>query len=383
VASLNAKTPWWRAIRVDRRITAVSKLVLDGGKSIAELAGEAHVAIARPPWRLFVQSKADRCVAPLPYRIVARSFAGLSTLAAALPSERPSDVESPGWRKFASALNGVLGDSLAALGNDLAIPMTLLGRDGRVRDAPSPAGLVVFVHGLCGSELHWHGPAHVAFVDAIEAAGWDVAWLRYNTGLPIHENGRALANRLAATTGPLVLIGHSMGGLVIRSACRSAATQQLEWLSRLTHAAYLGTPHHGAPLERLGDTFNHLLGISSYSAPFMRLGNVRSRGIRDLGDGVIAAEACETGEPLPPHVHHLLVAGCKHSRDGERSTGDGLVPVASALGEHARPARCLAGPHVLRVCIDAIDHIALLTDPRIYQQLAQWLAIELAPTSPG
>jgi hypothetical protein len=373
----------------------LSHLALHTGRAITELAAELHAVIARR-WRIFDEPDATR--APLPYHIVAESFSALAQLASAEPRDDDSGTTSDAWRRFVSALNGVLGDKLAAWDSPLAIAMSVRGADGAALElaalrAASRRGVVLFVHGLCASDGQWHSAGHRALVGRLEASGFGVGWLRYNSGRAIPDNGRDFAALLDAAFGrevteqELVLIGHSMGGLLIRSACHVAGPQGQPWLRRLSHAAYLGSPHHGVPLERAGNIANAVLGLTPYSAPFMRVGNVRSRGIKDLRFGCVAPEesaaatdACFSDRrrsivPLPEHVRHLLVAGSLDSPAGASWIGDGLVPMPSALAEHCDSALTATAAQVQRAHVSPIGHIALMHDARTCALLATWLGV--------
>jgi hypothetical protein len=367
----------------------LSQLVFRGGAEIAALAAEVHAAIAGGAPPLAADVRPDASQAPYPYRIVRDSFTLLAILASALPQGAEHSAPPDLWRRFVGALNGVVGDRLAAWNNTLAIRTGVRGVDGTpLAPARLPdqvrRGAVVFVHGLCASDVQWHTPAHDALVSDLEQAGYSVGWLRYNSGRAIWQSGRELAELLEAdfgSAGDLVLIGHSMGGLVVRSACHSAAAGGHGWLGRLTHAAYLGSPHRGAPLERVGSLANSLLAWSPYSAPFMRLGNVRSRGIKDLGFACLTQdESSETFGaarrsivPLPEQVRHLFVAGSLQGPPGGRWLGDGLVSVASALGFDGDNALSLTAPHLERVHIYPLGHIALMNDERTCETLRTWV----------
>ncbi|HNC04555.1 MAG TPA: alpha/beta fold hydrolase, partial [Agitococcus sp.] len=293
-----------------------------------------------------------------------------------------TEFNSPLAVRSQAALNGVSGDKLEFWDSPLAISLSLRGEHGDFLDLDSwandPAkGHVIFVHGLCESDIDWQrGEHHQQFYHELAQSGYKVAWLRYNTGRAIHHNGEEFAellqNHFANKGKSVMLIGHSMGGLVIRSAMDWAEKQQHTWLSRISHAAYLGTPHLGAPLERLGNKANNLLNITPYTRPFMRLGNIRSRGIKDLRYARITED--NIVPHLPEHIEHLLVASTWKSEYDYDVVGDGLVPMSSALAQDDQ-GDVLFAPKVTRVTLNDMSHIAMLSDERIYQQLRQWLKL--------
>jgi hypothetical protein len=151
---------------------------------------------------------------------------------------------------------------------------------------------------------------------------------------------------------------------------------------------FLGTPHHGAPLERGGQRIDALFGVSPYIAPFARVGKVRSAGITDLRFGNVLDEDWSGRDrhdqrhddrrpvPLPADVACYAIAACASERaKGVRARvlGDGLVPVASALGEHEDPARHLAFPASRRKVFAATTHWDLLSRRDVYEQVQAWL----------
>jgi hypothetical protein len=152
---------------------------------------------------------------------------------------------------------------------------------------------------------------------------------------------------------------------------------------------FLGTPHHGAPLERAGHGVDRLLGATPYAAPFARLGKVRSAGITDLRHGSLL-EADWTGRdrfargtdlrqpvPLPTHVRCYTAAALLGEHAGTlkaRLLGDGLVPLDSALGRHADPARVLAFAEHRQWVGQGLGHLDLLSSPAVYARLRDWLA---------
>jgi hypothetical protein len=185
-----------------------------------------------------------------------------------------------------------------------------------------------------------------------------------------------------------------MGGLLARSAVHYGMQAQHRWTSRLTDMVFLGTPHHGAPLERAGNWVDIVLGATPYAAPFARLGKVRSAGITDLRHGYLLDEDWvgrdrfarrsdrQQPVPLPTGVRCCTVAASIGQRDGDlkdRLLGDGLVPLDSALGRHPDPSRCLDFAQERQWVGYGINHLDLLGHPQVYAQLLRWLT----PGNPG
>ena len=314
---------------------------------------------------------------------------GLDTGLAPFIAKLPETVSNARRDKLLAAINGVYGDHLAETGNPLAAAMgfryqgkaldpeqaqTLTGVSGK---------LLLWVHGLCLGDGHWTR-AGVNRGEALAAElGYTPFYLRYNTGLPIPANGRELTAMLEhllqnwpLPVAEVVIAGHSMGGLVARSACHYGRLASHDWLRRLRKLVFIGTPHHGAPLERGGNWLEYALGLSPYTAPFTRLAKTRSAGITDLRHGSIADEAQEF-VPLPADVECYAMAATlakKPSRIHERLIGDGLVPVDSALGRSRDPALSL------KICEDRqwlgyeTGHLGLLGHPGVYARLRDWLA---------
>ncbi len=154
----------------------------------------------------------------------------------------------------------------------------------------------------------------------------------------------------------LAIIGHSMGGLVARSACHYGEAAGHRWIEPLRSVVFLGTPHHGAPLERRGSWLNAMIDASPYLAPFNRLGKRRSAGITDLRYSNLVDEDWEGRDrfapgpderchvPPPAGVRIFAAAaavGSGADSAAARLLGDGLVPLDSALGQHPSPDRCL------------------------------------------
>jgi pimeloyl-ACP methyl ester carboxylesterase len=183
------------------------------------------------------------------------------------------------------------------------------------------------------------------------------------------------------------LVTHSMGGLVARSACHYGTLAAHAWPQRLGSLVFLGTPHHGAPMERGGNWIDTLLEISPYTAPFARLGKIRSAGITDLRYGNLADEDWHGRDrfargdrrrfvPLPDGVRCFAIgatAVAKPRRVHRALPGDGLVPLASALGTHDNPALDLAIPKSRQWIAHDCGHLDLLDRPDVYRRIRRWL----------
>ena len=309
--------------------------------------------------------------------------AALKAAEALLPADSAAD-EGPRTRALVSALNGVLGDHLARTNNPLAIPMTHV-----VRGEPRPR-LLVLVHGLCMNDLQWTREGHDHGVTLAQMLDATPVYLRYNSGRHVSENGAQLAALLEelvvnwpVPVQGIILVGHSMGGLVSRSAAHHAQASGMAWPARLRQLVFLGTPHHGAALERGGNWLHALLDTSPYLAPFTRLAALRSDGITDLRHGNLLASDWQAGRhlhrdartpvPLPDGVACFAVAGTLGRGGEDARLGDGLVSVQSALGEHAESSQRLHFPPDHRYVATGVGHLDLLCDPGVTGQLKAWL----------
>ena len=166
-----------------------------------------------------------------------------------------------------------------------------------------------------------------------------------------------------------------MGGLVARSACLWADEHGHDWLRRLGKLVFLGTPHHGSPLERGGNGLDLILDLSPYSAPLTRLGKARSAGIQDLRYGAITSDGVQP-VPLPSGVACYAAAatlGKRRSLLADRLIGDGLVPLNSALGRHRTRSKALGIPKTRQWIGYEMGHLELLCRPEVYAQLRIWL----------
>ncbi len=278
-----------------------------------------------------------------------------------------------------AALNGVLGDHLEATDNPLALSMQLrqAGQPLRIgADSRTQPGALLLLHGLCMNDRQWQRQGQDLGAELGRALSLSPLYLRYNSGLPIHRNGAELADQLEQLAGNwpgglqrLVLLGHSMGGLLARSALHQARAQGLQWPQRVSELICLGSPHAGAPLEKVGHVVDRLLEATPYAAPFARLGKLRSAGITDLRHGRVLEDGAPA--PLPAGLRSFAIAGRLPGDLKAKALGDGLVTVASALGEHAEPAQRLAFDQ--RAVLEKVGHLDLLSAPEVAAQLKAWL----------
>jgi pimeloyl-ACP methyl ester carboxylesterase len=211
-----------------------------------------------------------------------------------------------------AAANGVLGDTLAATDNSLAIPMQFRQHGQALIPSKSNGKLLILVHGLCMNDLQWLRGGHDHGAMLAEQLGFEAIYLHYNTGRHIHENGKDFATLLEKTCSnwpvpvtELVIVGHSMGGLVTRSACHHGLQAKHAWVAQFSKLITLGTPHSGSPLERAGRGVDFVLGISPYSAPLARLGLIRSAGIQDLNDGSVTPDGEQAKWPKHAKLYTL------------------------------------------------------------------------------
>jgi pimeloyl-ACP methyl ester carboxylesterase len=313
---------------------------------------------------------------------------------------------SPRGALVVGALNGLIGDELEREGSDLHEPMSLRasGRpvplEPRALAAAYPdAGgrLVVFVHGLMETEFSWRlgaGPGGETYATRLRRdLGCAPVEVRYNSGRHISENGLSLADLLAELVAAwptevesIALVGHSMGGLVARSACHQAAERDDAWVRHVRHVISLGTPHMGAPLAQGVHWISAALGAVPETRPFARFLRRRSAGIRDLRQGslvdadwrdcdpdALRAAACQE-VPLLEGATHCFVAATvtRGGRDPVgRLLGDCLVLQPSASGRSRTrriPFEEEYGAH-----IGGTHHLALLNHPKVYERMLGWL----------
>jgi pimeloyl-ACP methyl ester carboxylesterase len=313
---------------------------------------------------------------------------------------------TPGGSAIIGALNGLMGDRLERSQSDLHQPTSVrISGEAVALDArslatafPDASGrLVVFLHGLMGTEFYWAwggaDPTDTYGARLAADLGCIPIYLRYNTGLHISENGRSVAALLEqlvqawpVEVQEIALVGHSMGGLIARSACHVGSESGRPWIDCVRHVISLGTPHLGAPLEQAA----HVASVALHALPETRMLGAflrrRSAGIRDLRHGslvdedwrgrdpnALRAAACKEVPLLEGATHCFVSATITDSPHHPlgRLLGDILVLAPSATGQGRTrriPFDAEYGHHV-----SPAHHLALLNHPEVYERLRGWL----------
>jgi pimeloyl-ACP methyl ester carboxylesterase len=403
-------------VRGPNELRALSALAFEELRDFPGAIRDMHLGIAQRAFRSV--GPAARPVQVIHDALSRRAYDAISSGAARLGLAADAAIDRQGIGQDVqfsttrrgsaaiAALNGLIGDRLERSGSDLHQPASVrvdgetLALDAGSVSAAFPdatARLVVFLHGLMGNEFYWDwGGVHPGDTYGARLAsdlGCTPVYLRYNTGLHISENGRSVAALVQelvqawpVEVQEVALVGHSMGGLIARSACHQASESGQRWTERVGHMVSLGTPHLGAPLERgahMAAEALHALPETRMLGAFLRR---RSSGIRDLRHGslvdedwrgrdpnALRAAACKEVPLLQGATHFFVSATITRSPHHPlgRLLGDILVltPSATGRGRSRRiPFQAEHGHHV-----SPAHHLALLNHPEVYERLREWL----------
>jgi pimeloyl-ACP methyl ester carboxylesterase len=327
---------------------------------------------------------------------------GLAAAAAVGERDAPPLSTTPRGSAILAAITGLRGDALEEEGSPLAQPMAVRVAGEPV--APEPDALaaafpgatpsvVVFLHGLMETEFSW-GTGETYGTRLERELGWTPVTVRYNSGLRISRNGECLSDLMEELVAAwpvdverIALVGHSMGGLVARSACHRGSEDGADWVGRVRHSVSLGTPHMGAPLEQAVHVLSAGLAALPETRPFANFLRRRSGGIRDLRQGslvdgdwrdrdpdALRAEACAE-VPLLEGATHCFVSATITRSDRHplgRLLGDTLVLRPSASGRSR--TRRIPFDEELGAHLGGTHHFALLNHPAVYEKLRAWLA---------
>jgi len=306
-------------------------------------------------------------------------------------------------------LNAFTGDRLAPDLAPLAIRMAVRagGRDVElaprpVRDAFGDATpkLAVFLHGLVETENSWLRQASRSepYGRRLQAEfGYTPVYIRYNTGRHVSDNGRELARLLDDLTAvwptqvlQILLVGHSMGGLVIRSACHYGSEDGAPWVRRVRHVFYLGSPHLGAPLARVAGLAGWALSQVAETRPFADL-LTGSSAIKDLRHGYILDDwaACDPDgcqhnhrrdvALLPGASHYVISAVISANPESPLGTlvGDLLVQPTSAHGRRG-PRQHIPFAVEQTRRHGGMHHFDLLNHPDVWESMRSLLGVTVA-----
>jgi pimeloyl-ACP methyl ester carboxylesterase len=374
--------------------TAVQETTLRVKEMHRAIAGKSFGILRRIPLvagpAQVVQSAHDVISAAV-YAAIHHGSGGLLAAAAIVEKQRTGFAASkPPGRLVSglrSALNAAFGDHLAASNNVLAIDMAIHANGAAIpldgvalrSDFPEAGGrLCIFIHGLGCDEHSWRtgdaaAEGETDFGSQLHAEfDYTPLYLHYNSGLPIARNCAQLAllleELLDAWPWPvtdLLIVGHSMGGLLALGACERAATSGLRWPQATRMLVSLGSPQLGSPLERLGHLTTAALNLSNITTPLARIAATRSQGIKDLRGGPGAAQTV-SGQ----HRIAFRFLGASLAEDPDHPLGeflgDGLVTLSSAT------AHAIEGD-VQSARLGKLGHMRLLGDARVYQQIRAWL----------
>jgi pimeloyl-ACP methyl ester carboxylesterase len=235
---------------------------------------------------------------------------------------------------------------------------------------------VVFIHGLLGSPDQWSVMIDCLSRDPEVRVRFQLATFRYDSLQSIPESASQLENVLDNARrrfdpegrdhsfAKLVLVGHSMGGLVAKATSYTPHRQRLELIpvqygtdgplqpTPVGRYVFVATPHRGAPINRgavrsVGSWFARRLRTPS-EVPGTEVSSVDELAWEH--PLLVELERYRAAENVP--FHSIIAALGNPLVDG---ANDGVVPVASARLAGARSEVivqaqhfCLQQPDVIR-----------------------------------
>jgi pimeloyl-ACP methyl ester carboxylesterase len=308
------------------------------------------------------------------------------------------------------AINGLYGNHLTERGHRVAFGMTVrrggedvtLTAEGIAAAFPDATSrIAVFVHGLFGDEENWRRfplrgdrARRRTYGERLQdELSFTPVAIRYNSGLRVSQNGRELARLLddLAAGWPIrveeiVLVGHSMGGLVVRSACHYAGQDGRHWANEVRHVFSLGSPHLGADLEKGVNVLSWAFGRLPETRAFGAFLNARSVGIKDLRYGACVDEdwcSCEdpdeflrdrcTEVPFLPDAHYYSIGATLMDGPVGSALGDLLVRIPSASGRGNGKGRSIPFEVDNGHELTGLTHMDLLNHPAVYEQMRTWI----------
>jgi pimeloyl-ACP methyl ester carboxylesterase len=374
-------------------LKGLTKLVIQATKGTTDLVETMHSTIERAHLPLGESRAATTSgITGLVYKSIRGGTQLVGTsLDYAMQTVIPllNDELVPSRKKdvFLSIINGVYGDRLLLTENELALGMQFFHQNQAIdsqlsSNLKSPSTkIMLFIHGLCMSHHCWESGGENLSSKMAETLGYTPVYLDYNTGRCIADNGLELAIQLEklvdiwpVNVSNITIVGHSMGGLVARSASYYGGKNNCRWQHINKTLVSIGTPHAGAPLEKVASALENLMQLSPYAIPFVRLTKIRSQGIENLRYGEIIIS--DIFVPLPIDVEYFALAATLNKQQKfttEKFIGDGLVTPDSAFGQGQDSSSTLLIPAENKRLIYELGHNEMLTDAGVFKQLETWL----------
>ncbi|NNF34273.1 MAG: alpha/beta hydrolase [Saprospiraceae bacterium] len=390
-------------------LQGITRLLTDGTLGTTDIVESMHHRIVHPP--LLPSTPIQHLItgiAGITYRNIKWSTRligkGIDKSLYKLAPFLGEIKDTPKKVALVSILNGILGDYLEINNNPLAIQMNLKNQDRDTSiDASSQAcelrnvkgRILIMVHGSCGNDFQWNQEDHNHGIALAEKFDKTALFLNYNSGCHVSSNGKDLNKLLErliyiwpVPVEEITIISHSMGGLVTRSAYHYGRLNDNGWIKHCSKMVFLGTPHHGAPLERIGNYLDTILHVIPYTTPISKLGKIRSAGITDLRYGHVVEEDWKDRDrfelsgdqrnivPLPDGVECFAIAGITGKTSDKpsiRKSGDKMVSLNSALGIHKDPEKSLEFKKKNTWISEETTHSELLSNKYVFNKLASWM----------
>ncbi|WP_452228347.1 esterase/lipase family protein [Lacinutrix sp. MEBiC02404] len=393
----------------DSKLQGISRLITDATIGVTDLVESMHHRIVHPPFlpstpiqHLItnisgIAYKNIRWSTRLIGSSIDKTLGKFVSVSGKIKTTQEREV-------LQSVLNGIIGDYLEKTKNPLSISMQFrneekaipLDKKSITKAYPFITGkILLMVHGSCMNAMQWTRKGHNHGAAIAEDLEKNPIYLQYNSGLHISTNGQKLNELLEklvlhwpVPVEEIVIIAHSMGGLVSRSAIHYGQQQKKSWTKHLKKIIFLGTPHHGAPLEKAGNYLDVILEAVPYAKPFARLGKIRSAGVIDLRYGNLLdtdwkdRDRFEMQEdkrqhvPLPKKIgcYSIAAVASKNNKSGiPQLLGDNMVGVKSALGQHKNPDKNLNFKKKNTWIVYENNHLDLLSNPKIYSKIKTWM----------
>ncbi len=395
--------------KTDSEIQGLTNLIVDATIGITDIVESLHKQVVHPPFlpSTTIQKLITK-IASITYQNIKWStlFVGknlhkiLGKINPLIGKIKDSDKKEI----ILSILNGVIGDYLEEKENPLKIDMQFryqskalkIDTESLKTAYPNINGkILLMVHGSCMNDIQWTRKNHNHGAVLAENLNKTLVYLNYNSGKHISTNGKNLSKLLQELTEnwpvpvtELVIINHSMGGLVTRSALHYGQQKQKNWTNHLKKIIFLGTPHHGSYIEKTGNYLDLILESIPYAKPFARLGKIRSAGVTDLRYGNLVDEDWHDKDrfelkkdhrqniQLPKNIKCFSIAavnGKKNDFVKNKILGDTLVSVKSALGQHKNPDKVLKFKKENMFIAYENNHLDLLNNLKILDKLNAWL----------